>query len=574
MKEKIYFSEKILTKEEIEKAPISQLYYKAICENCGNVFETRLCNKGYVCKRCKCSITQKELYKNNPQLGKERLKKRTEYNLKHYGVENSYQRKDVKEKIKETCLKKYGVENPSQSENIQEKMKETCLKKYGVEYSFQSENNKQKSKETFIKKYGVEHIMKVPEVVEKVRLKLKLNKKEAIKKARETCLKKYGVSHPMQNADIQNSIKKKYFYEGQKFDSSWELAFWIYNIENGFNIKRCTKSFEYYYNGKKHMYFPDFEVDEKLYEIKGLQFFENKNQNNKMINPFDRNKDKMFEEKYKCALKNGVTFITDCKLYIKYVEDKYTKDFLSLFSNKLEFPYPNQNLEDTSYDGIIRHFHKSIYEASRKGQKSPLEAWKNKELILKSALNRLKYVKRCTPEDVLRGFSVAKIAQRVSLFSSLLANKLIKEYLSDMNIIVDPFSGFSGRLIGAELNNKTYIGYDINEKHVQESNEIIKYLNFKKSQVFIEDILKKETIEEYDCLFTCPPYGGKEHWNENNDEIEKTCDEWIDLCLEKYKCKKYLFVVDKTEKYKNYIVEELDKKSHFGNIKEYVILIN
>ena len=574
MKEKIYFSKKILTKEEIENAPKSQLYYKAICENCGNVFETRLCNKGFMCKKCKCSITQKELYKNNPQLGKERLQKRTEYNLKHYGVKNSYQREDVKKKIKKTCLEKYGVENPSQSKLIQKKCQQTCLKKYGVEYSFQSENNKQKAKETMRRKYGVDHIMQNPEVVEKIRLKIKLARKKASKKAQETCLRKYGVRHQMQNIDIQNSIKKKYFYKEQRFDSSWELAFWIYNVENGFNIKRCTRSFEYYYNDKKHIYFPDFEIDEKLYEIKGLQFFEDKNPSKKMINPFNRNKDGLFNAKYECAKNNGVIFITDCKLYIKYVENKYTKDFLSLFSNKLKFPYPNQNLEDTSYDGIIRHFHKSIYEASRKGQKSPLEAWKDKDLILKSALNRLKYVKKCTPEDILRGFSVAKIAQRVSLFSSSLANILIKTYLNDINTIVDPFSGFSGRLIGAELNNKTYIGYDINEKHVQESNEIIKYLNFKKSQVSIENILKKDYIEEYDCLFTCPPYGGKEHWNINNDEIEKTCDEWIDLCLEKYKCKKYLFVVDKTEKYKNYIVEELDKKSHFGNIKEYVILID
>ena len=78
---------------------------------------------------------------------------------------------------------------------------------------------------------------------------------------------------------------------------------------------------------------------------------------------------------------------------------------------------------------------------------------------------------------------------------------------------------------------------------------------------------------EYESLFTCPPYGGKEHWNKDNDEIEKTCDEWIELCLNKYKCKKYLFVVDETEKYKNYIVETIENKSHFGSNFEYVILI-
>ena len=37
--------------------------------------------------------------------------------------------------------------------------------------------------------------------------------------------------------------------------------------------------------------------------------------------------------------------------------------------------------------------------------------------------------------------------------------------------------------------------------------------------------------------------------------------------------KKYLFVVDETEKYKNYIVETIENKSHFGSNFEYVILI-
>lgn len=572
MKEKIYFSENILTKEEIEKAPKSQLYYKTICENCGQIFETRLCNKGTLCKRCKCSLTQKALYKNNPQLGQERLKKRTEYNLKHYGVENSFQREDVKEKNKEIWLKKYKVDNPIKSDVIKEKMKKTCLKKYGVEYSFQSENNKQKSKETFLKKYGADCVMHVPEIKEKVIKSIKLTRKEAAEKAKKTCLEKYGTEWAIQNQDVQNSIKKKYVYNNMKFDSSWELAFYIFHIENGYNIKRCEKSFEYIYDNKKYLYFPDFEIDDKLYEIKGLQFFENKNCNNKMINPFDKTQDDKFEAKHQCALKNNVIFITDCKKYLNYVKEHYTENFLELFSTKLEFPYPNQNLSDTSNDGIIRHFHKSIYEANRKGQKSPLEAWHDKDLILKCALNRLRYVGSCTPEDILRGFSVAKIAQRVSLFSSSLASRLIKTHLNNYNEIADPFSGFSGRMIGAEIEHKKYIGKDINEKHVQESNEIIKYMNLKNSQVTVEDILAKKNIEEYECLFTCPPYGGKEHWNKNNDEVEKSCDEWIDICLEKYKCEKYLFVVDKTEKYKNYIVEKLEKKSHFGNICEYVVL--
>ena len=48
----------------------------------------------------------------------------------------------------------------------------------------------------------------------------------------------------------------------------------------------------------------------------------------------------------------------------------------------------------------------------------------------------------------------------------------------------------------------------------------------------------------------------------------------IDICLNNFDCKKYLFVVDDTLKYKQFIVEILENKSHFGSNTEYVILIN
>lgn len=148
--------------------------------------------------------------------------------------------------------------------------------------------------------------------------------------------------------------------------------------------------------------------------------------------------------------------------------------------------------------------------------------------------------------------------------------------LSFFSEIVDPFSGFSDRLIGAKNCNKTYVGKDINEEHVKESNEIIQYKNYPNCLVSVEDLLKKENAESYECLFTCPLYGGKEHWNKNNDEVEKSCDEWIDLCLVHYKCKRYLFVVDETEKYKDKIVEELENKNGLFKRKnsELVILID
>jgi len=176
----------------------------------------------------------------------------------------------------------------------------------------------------------------------------------------------------------------------------------------------------------------------------------------------------------------------------------------------------------------------------------------------------------------LKGFSIAQIAPKVSVFRSTLAKNLIEKYLGNVNLIIDPFSGFSGRMLGAFNSNKKYIGFDINEEHVKESNEIVAYKSIQDfCKVEVQDLTTFEGEDwqnQNAALFTCPPYKDKESWNE--DEVEKSCDEWIDLCLQKHKgCKRYLFVVDETEKYKDKIVEVLANKFHFGTNFEYVVLL-
>lgn len=135
------------------------------------------------------------------------------------------------------------------------------------------------------------------------------------------------------------------------------------------------------------------------------------------------------------------------------------------------------------------------------------------------------------------------------------------------------YSGFSGWLLGAYNCNKNYRGFDFNELHVKESNAIISYLHKENMlHVSVKDLLTTEPHEYKETtLFTCPPYGNKEHWN--NNEVIKSCDDWIDECINRYICDYYLFVVDKTTKYHYNIVETIINKSHFGSNNEYVVLI-
>lgn len=130
-------------------------------------------------------------------------------NLNLYGVENVYQSKEIKikikhtkkeryndenytnrEKFKQTCLEKYDVENPQQIDSVKEKTKRTNKEKYGVEYVSQSNEVKNKIKQTCLEKYGVESPMQSKQIQEKFK---------------KTCLTKYGVSNPNQ----LNTVKEK-----------------------------------------------------------------------------------------------------------------------------------------------------------------------------------------------------------------------------------------------------------------------------------------------------------------------------------------------------------------------------
>ena len=553
---------------------------KFICESCGKetIIEKRSFDGSFLCSACKHS----EAYKGyNEEKINEIVSKRRRTCLDLYGNEVYVNPK----KIRETCLEKYGVDCVFQSKEFIEKKKKTSLERYGKEfyvnpektrftmheryggYTWNSDGLRGKANKTLRERYG--------DKLEKIVEKGKKTKHERygddtynnMRQNKKTCMERYGVDSYSKTDEYRATANSKYSYCGISFDSSWELYLWIYAIDNNIPIEREPTHFSYEYMGKEHFYFPDFLYDNELVEVKGGHFFDG----NEMINPYDEEMNDLYESKHQCMVANSVKILTDIAFAKDYVEKKYTSDFVKLFGNKLKFPYLNEGLSDKSDIGLIHHFHKSIYEASVYGRKSPIEAWKDKEIIRKVALNRLKYIGKCRPSDILQGMNVTKIAPKVSIFNPKLATDIINN-LSTSKTIFDPFSGFSGRMIGAFNNHRNYVGRDINEVHVLESIALADYIGFE-CDLSVQDIMT-DVHKEMDetCLFTCPPYGNKEKWNEN--DIDLPCDKWIDICIDKYKCKEYVFVVDNTEKYKDYVVMEIDNQSHLGSNKEYIIKLD
>lgn len=255
----------------------------------------------------------------------------------------------------------------------------------------------------------------------------------------------------------------------------------------------------------------------------------------------------------------------------------------------VEFPYPRIANPESSYQSlckadcdkftvnsriglrVVDAYHTSIWFSNRKGFPSPYEAWCDNNLLKKCIENRLTYIgSNLDPSKVLYGFSAAKIAPKVSVFNPYLAKYLINKYLNEFETIFDPSSGYSGRMLGCCSLGKRYIGQDISPLVVDESCNIINDFQLDATVSCMDSL---DTTEcEYDCLFTCTPYGDKELWQINKYNL--SCDNWIECLVSRYSCKKYLFVVDETIRYSDYIVETITNKSHLNTNVEYVILID
>ena len=110
-----------------------------------------------------------------------------------------------------------------------------------------------------------------------------------------------------------SGIGKSGWYGGIFCDSSWELAYVIFNQEHGIPISRCKERRTYYWNGKLSIYLPDFVVNDKVVEIKGYKT--------------DR-----WLEKLRCNPDVTVLYHDEMIPYLDYAVEKYGKDFIKLYT--------------------------------------------------------------------------------------------------------------------------------------------------------------------------------------------------------------------------------------------------
>lgn len=217
---------------------------------------------------------------------------------KHYSVDYYFQTEQFKEQAKQTCQEKWGVDSYTQTEECQEKMKNTCQERYGVDYYSKTNEFKQRVRNTCQERFGANVYTKSDDFKERI--------DEIQEKIRNTCQERFGVDNYAKTIEFSKRRVKQIPYKNLTFDSSWEVEVYKFCEDNNIPCEyQPDIQFIYEYNGKEHTYQPDFLINGKLYEVKGDQFFED----GKMINPYDRTQDELFESKHQCMIKNNIIII-------------------------------------------------------------------------------------------------------------------------------------------------------------------------------------------------------------------------------------------------------------------------
>lgn len=106
----------------------------------------------------------------------------------------------------------------------------------------------------------------------------------------------------------------KGIYKNIWCDSSWELAFVLYCLDNKIHFKRNTKKFSYIHENKTKFYIPDFILDDNTFiEVKGY-----------ITDEFIAKKQQFTGNLIVLAEKEMLPILT-------YVQEKYGKDFVKLY---------------------------------------------------------------------------------------------------------------------------------------------------------------------------------------------------------------------------------------------------
>lgn len=149
----------------------------------------------------------------------------------------------------------------------------------------------------------------------------------------KTCQTKYGVNNYTQTMDFHQKVITHYKFKNETFDSSWELALWIYAKDHNIEIIHELIKLCYSANNKQYYYFPDFKFAGQLIEIKGDHMVD---KNKQLVDLWHNLGESKLVAKNNCLIKNNIQIWVkkDVQFALDYIIATYGKDYLKNFRSK------------------------------------------------------------------------------------------------------------------------------------------------------------------------------------------------------------------------------------------------
>lgn len=171
---------------------------------------------------------------------------------------------------------------------------------------------------------------------------------------------------------------------------------------------------------------------------------------------------------------------------------------------------PGRCNEYSNHNKIIKLFQQDIFFKNEK------LLWMDETVRNRLLINRMKYLHKntFTPDELLAGFKKSGIYYGYSHFNPLLA-KWFYEYCGT-KISYDPCGGWGHRLLGS-LDLNLYIYNDISYAVYKNVRDIIKFFDITNVTVYNNDASIFIPDEEFDTIFTCPPYRSLEKYEITTD---------------------------------------------------------
>ena len=241
--------------------------------------------------------------------------------------------------------------------------------------------------------------------------------------------------------------------------------------------------------------------------------------------------------------------------------------FLNISDNQLfsEFKYYQNSIGKISSPNnknyIVKYFQQDEFFKTEK------ILFQNKDIRDKLINNRMKYLNKnydqLTVEDILYGFKRSGLYYGYSHFNPLTFKWFINNY--NCKICFDPCGGWGHRLLGSN-NLDLYIYNDLSTSIYNNVNNIINFFNIRNVKTYNKDAYDFMPEENYDSMFTCPPYYNLEHYECGDFE---TYDDFL-LLID---CLFYAFYYKESCKYFGLVIREDLLDNYYKSLASEIYLI-